>query len=402
MRNNRLRIAGAVVGVGLGVAGVFLGIFWGNLWPRAAAPQLPPGVSLQLPADPRMQAELQKIIASAPAQAMKQPGLAAATGGVHVKVVSEGLHDILLPIPQLVDQQVPLCYFVQISPSDVVDDCQLCTRDGGNVVLSIRLKGKDQEVRISWSSVVLIAPRRTGAPTPPADPYLAASPCVQSKADEVMRLAAKLSPASGSAAEFAANIQQHIRQSVRREQPRSLDALGVLKSGENGICTANANLAAALMRARGIACRSAAVIPTTAQRMEMHRIVEFNENGSWAPFDPSSVYADVPTRPWQYITVAKTTIDDEERAMKPRMGAMVGCPYGHEAELLTPSVNLCGQDFFWSQAKALAAFEATDEAVGMAAEAWSRYLKTGGLASGQLKAAMAKTAGGFEQALRAK
>src|SRR5262249_24061540 len=135
----------------------------------------------------------------------------------------------------------------------------------------------------------------------PADPYRTATGCVQSQADEITRLAVDLWPGTGKASDFAAAIQQHIRAMKRQEQPRSLDALGILHSGESGICTANANLASALMRSKGIACRSVAVIPPIGQRLEMHRIVELSDDGRWLPFDPSSLQADIPARPWQHI-----------------------------------------------------------------------------------------------------
>lgn len=86
--------------------------------------------------------------------------------------------------------------------------------------------------------------------------------------------------------------------------------------------------------------------------------------------------------------------------MKPRMGAMRGCPYGQEAELLTPGVTLFGTDFFWTQAAPLAEFEASEEVAKAAAKAWAGYLETGKLSAGQLKAASAKTAAELTEALK--
>jgi hypothetical protein len=145
-----------------------------------------------------------------------------------------------------------------------------------------------------------------------------------------------------------------------------------------------------------------AVIPPISQRLEMHRIVEYSDNDRWVPFDPSSLQTDIPAKPWTHIIMAKTTTQDEERAMKPRMGAMVGCPYGQEIELLTPGVNLFGQDFFWTLAKPLAEFEPTAEAAHRAAQAWGRYLETGTLSKAQLKAAAAKTDAELVKALSEK
>ena len=145
-----------------------------------------------------------------------------------------------------------------------------------------------------------------------------------------------------------------------------------------------------------------AVIPPISQRLEMHRIVEYSNNDQWHYFDPSSLHADVPMKPWQTIIMAKTTVADENIAMKPRMGAMLGCPYGQELELLSAGVTLWGQDFFWTIAKPLAELEPDDEAVSLAMDAWNRYLREGTLSAGQIKAASASSSTEFLETLKPK
>jgi hypothetical protein len=339
-----------------------------------------------------LEKDLAKRITAAPARVMKKSGLAGAMGGAHVRVTSGDPQEVLLPIPQLADGQVPVCYFIRSSPPDAVTEFRLCTGEEGNVAIRVRLAGKKQDVHIAWSSVVLLATRSITPNQTKPDPYRKATTCVQSGADEITKLAAKTWPKSGKASEFAANIQEHIRGMKRVDRPRSLDALGILKSGDNTICTANANLAAALMRSKGIACRSIAVIPPISQKLEMHRVVEFWEKDGWIAFDPSSLHTDIPAKPWQHIIVSRTTTQDEERAMKLRMGIMLGCPYGQEIELLTSGVHLFGQDMFWTLAKPLAEFEPPEEATRLATKAWTRYLETGTLTPGQLQAGAAKTA----------
>ena len=348
------------------------------------------------------QADLEKTIGSAPAQVMEQSGLAGAMGGAHVRVVAAASQEVLLPIPQLADGQVPLCFFIRSTPPEAATEFRLCRVDDGNVCVRVRLAGKRQDVRIAWSSVVMLAPQSVTPNRTPVDPYRKATACVQSGADQIDKLARELWPKSGKASEFAANIQRHVQGMKGTAQPRSLDALGILKSGQNGICTANANLAAALMRSKGIACRSVAVIPPISRRLEMHRIAEFAEDGRWIPFDPSSVSRDIPARPWQNIIMAKTTIKDEETAMKPRMSVMIGCPYGQEIEMLTPAVTLFGEDMLWTEARPLAEFAPTDEINRLAAEAWNQYLETGTLTEGQRKSCGAKTAKELVELLKAK
>jgi hypothetical protein len=330
---------------------------------------------------------------------MHESGLAGAMGGVHVTLISGGTQELLLPMPQLVDGQVPLCFFVGVNPPEALTDLRLCRLEDSNTVMRVDLVGKDRDVQINWSSVVVLAKNNVTPNTTKPDPYRAATPCVEAQADAIVKLASETSRNTTGAGALARNIQAHIRGLQRKAQPNSLDALAILESGENSICTANANLAAAVMRSKGIACRSIAVIPTISQRLEMHRVVEFYENNRWISSDPSSLLPGTPIKPCKAIIMAKTTIADEKLAMEPRMGSMAGVPYGQETELLTSGVTLSGQDFLWSQAKPLAEFEPSESAIRLAADAWNRYLAHGTLTPGQLKAASARTVAGLAEAL---
>jgi hypothetical protein len=364
------------------------------------SPEISAGVAVQTDGLAARQAELAKGIAAAPARPMKGSGLVGVMGGAHVRVLADKPQEVILPIPQLVGHQVPVAYFVASTPAGAVTEYRLRTREDGNVVLGLRLAGKQQDVQLAWSAVVLVAPKPVTADRTPAEPYRKATACVQADAGEVTKLAPTLWPTSEKPADFAAGIQKHVREMKRTARPQSLDAVGILKCGENSICTSNANLAAALMRAKGIACRSLAVVPPTGQRLEMHRIVEFHDGERWVPFDPSGLTADVPARPWQNLVMAKTMIQDEEASMTPRMGAMRGCPYGQEAEMLTPGVTPFGTDFFWTQAAPLAEFEVSEETAKAAAKAWGGYLESGKLSAAQLKAAPAKSAAELADALK--
>ncbi len=399
MRQRPITLLGAAIALGAGLIST----------PSCALPTDEPpkadtkGVALRQDGLTEVQAELEKRITSIPdRKKMKANGLAGVMGGARVKVTSTDPQEMILPIPQLTGGQVPLSFFITATPAEAVTEYRLWTRDDGKVVLLVRLAGKKQDVQFTWSSVVLltsldVTPNRT-----PAEPYRAATACVQAKADEIAKVAAGIWPKSRKAEEYPLCIQLEIAEMQRVQQPRSLDALAILKSGENSICTANANLAAALMRAKGIACRSVAVVPTISQKLEMHRIVEWAEKDQWTSFDPSALVRDIPTKPWQNIIMSKTTIQDEQLAMKPRMGVGLGCPYGQELELLTSGVILTGQDFFWTVAKPLAEFEATEDAARLAAKTWSSYLQTGVLSPAHHKAGSAKTAAEFAESLKSK
>jgi hypothetical protein len=213
-------------------------------------------------------------------------------------------------------------------------------------------------------------------------------------------LANKLWPASENAEQYAGAIQQFIRDLKQKSQPRTLDAAGCLSSGANWICTANANLASALIRARHLPCRSIAVVPPISQRLEMHRIVEYFDHDTWVSFDPSLLQPNVPLKHWHEIIMAKTTIADEQTSMKPRMGSALGCPFGQEVEL-SNGLTLSGNDFYWTIAAPLTQFEVSDEAARLTADNWKRFLKTGILSSGCTNAATATNVNQYLSALKA-
>jgi hypothetical protein len=343
---------------------------------------------------------IEAVASASPPKAMQGSGLAGAMGGVHLKGRQAGSYAVRLPLPQMIDGQTPVCYAVDATPETALTECRLHAPADGNafVTLTLAVKG-GQEVRIDWSCVVLMAAKPPAGAGASPEPYRAATACVQSEDPQIEELAQRLWPATGSAHDYAAGIREFIRDMERKEQPASLDALGILESGQNTICTANANLACALMRARQTPCRSIATLPTIARRLEMHRIVEYADNGAWIPFDPSGVAEDIPLKPWQNIIMAKTTPQDEQAAMKPRAGAMVGCPLGHEIEFSRPGLDLFGSDFFWTMGAPLAEFEVTDEAVALTADEWRRFLAEGALSTGQLKAASARDADEYLGAL---
>jgi hypothetical protein len=356
-------------------------------------------VALQQDAVAEPRDEIEKVISAAPAVVMKQGGLAGVQGGVRLRV---GLakQKISLVMPQLADGQVPICYLIRCDPPDAATEFRLRSRDDENVVVGVSLRGGNREVKLQWEAVVLVGAENVTPSVAAPEPYRVATACVQSDSEAITKLAEELWPASGTMADFGANIQRHVRLMKRKERPTSFDALGILKSGENSICTANANLTAALLRAKGIACRSLAVVPPISQRLEMHRVIQYFENDRWQTFDPSSVQPDIPAKPWHNIIMASTTMNDEEVSMKLRMATPPGCPYGQEIEMLTNGVTLMPvQDFYWSIAKPLAEFEPSEEAIRAAVESWKRFLETGALTDGQVKAASAKSAAELVEAL---
>ena len=326
-------------------------------------------------------------------------GLAKASGGAHLKLLRTGTSEVQLPLPQLTASQIPLHYTIATVPTTLRVAYHLQSRAGSDVVLSVRLSGqRNDEIHINWSAVVLFPSTSNTAAPISLDDYRQPTACVQSTAPAVIQLAEKLWPADGGTIAYAGRIQDFIRDSKPLQPPRSLDAIGILASGANGICTANANLAAALLRAKNIPARSLAVIPLLGQRLEMHRIVEFFASDRWQAFDPSSLRPERPLPPGHQIIVATTTVADENVAMLLRPGASPGCPYGQELEILDSGVTLWGQDFFWTLGESGAEFSAAPAAATAARQDWLRFLATGRISAAQTTAAQAANAASFAAA----
>jgi len=359
------------------------------------------GVSISPSEDTGIPEAIRLVETAVPRRTMQAIGLAGAMGGVNLRAQRNGTYDVRLPLPQLVDSQIPVWYSLEAKPKEALTACRLQEQMDGNAFVNLTLNvNKGQKITIEWSSVILIVDRPLLKDRTEPEAFRAATACAQANDPQIKELAEKLWP--GTARDYAANIQKFIREIEPRKRPMSLDALGILASGQNTICTANANLTCALMRAKQVACRSIATLPTISRRFEMHRIVEYFDNGNWVPFDPSRVYADIPLKPWQNIIMAKTSIADEQTSMKPRLGAMRGCPFGQEAELARPGLNLFGQAFFWTIAVPLAEFEVIDEAAMLTADHWKQFLKTGVLNEAQLKAASARDIGQYLEAMKTK
>ncbi|MCF7708767.1 MAG: transglutaminase domain-containing protein, partial [Verrucomicrobia bacterium] len=109
-----------------------------------------------------------------------------------------------------------------------------------------------------------------------------------------------------------------------------------------------------------------------------------------------------PLNPWQNIIMVKTSVADEQISMKPRLGAMRGCPFGQEAEFARPGLKFFGQAFFWTIALPLAEFKVTDEIATLTAGHWKQYLKTGTLNAAQLKAASTRDLDQYTEAMKTK
>lgn len=346
--------------------------------------------------------ELKKFYTANQNRAMQGNGLVGVLGGVNLMTYQKGSHTIQLPMPQLVDNQVPVFYDVTVKPENVLLSKKIQVRDDKNAFLHLTLNSeKDTEISIDWYAVVLISPSLVKNDNTDPKVFAQASLCVQSDSKQIIDLSNSLRPASEDKylKQYCTNITNFIANMEGVDFPMSLDALGILKSGMNYICTSNANLATAFMRAQKIPCRMLATIPTNAYPLEMHRIVEYYNNDVWTLFDPSFFGESNSLKPHQNVIMVKSSIKDESEAMTPRMCAMLGMPFGQEIEIMSDGLALHGQDFFWTVAFPLAEFNVSDEVTQLTVRQWENFLQTESLTSNQLNAALSSSLDSYTKKL---
>jgi hypothetical protein len=118
----------------------------------------------------------------------------------------------------------------------------------------------------------------------------------------------------------------------RAEFMRTLDARDALKCGSS--CTGRANLAAALLRARGIPARTVAHLPTWCGPLFCHWLVEYWHPGvGWVWLEPTLDQPQPP--PWTavVVNVASPADEDDAYAWTKASGVAPGVPRRAAREL---------------------------------------------------------------------
>jgi hypothetical protein len=325
--------------------------------------------------------------------------------GVHcsatVRLSGKAEAVIQLPLPQLLAGQVPIDFTFAAEPPTALRQLAVVHDEHGGSALQATVQGKGgDDLRFAWSAVVLLAERPEPATAAASKQFVAATACAEADHADVVAFAKDLAPADATPKALATALQAWIARQSPKQPPRQLDALSLLQNGNHGICTVNANFAAAVLRQRGVPTRLVAVVPTNGMRLEMHRIVAWTADDLWHRFDPSGVHAAVPMRTCDSVVVACTSIADEQRAAKPRMSAPIGCPWGQEMEIVRGPAFAFGTEFFTTQAKPLAAFAVDDATLAAARAAWQRFLANGALDTAAERAAVARDLATFAAAFR--
>lgn len=104
----------------------------------AALANLSPGVVVEQAGMISLREHTARAVTSAPPKAMKGAGLIGALGGARVKVLKEGTYEILLPIPQLADAQIPISYAIVTTPGECAAEYRLRRRADAGEILGLQ------------------------------------------------------------------------------------------------------------------------------------------------------------------------------------------------------------------------------------------------------------------------
>lgn len=251
------------------------------------------------------------------------PGVMRTRINVWVKPGEAKRGKISFPVPMISENQVPLAFKFDTEPKDVVRGFRFIKRpDGMNWLCEADVEPGAGDTRVSWESLVLVRDRvkpklkRAAKPEVPeaARPWLQRTACVQTDDPAIVAKAAELAKDDPDVETFVRRAIQFSCDNRGTGSPfNRLDAAYAMKCG--GSCTSRANLAAALMRVRGIPARTVAHLPTWAygEPLFTHWLVEYWHPGAgWVPVESTWAEFEPPTS--SYTVLAISSPEDEDGA----------------------------------------------------------------------------------------
>jgi hypothetical protein len=250
------------------------------------------------------------------------PGLIRASANMPVKAVKDGaVGTVTFPVPGLYRDQVPVGFAVRCEPPVALQGYTLKLRpDGLNWLCEVKVAPPEGGAVVSWESLVLVGDRPPVALPPAARPefppeagaWLRSTACVQSQDQEIRATAEELARGAEDVGEFARRVAKFTAERPLDERRLTgLDAKAALASG--GSCTSRANLAAALLRARGVPARTVAHLPTWAGQHYEHWLVEYWHPGvGWVWLESSLNQLQPP--PWTAVVLNVASPEDENLA----------------------------------------------------------------------------------------
>lgn len=251
------------------------------------------------------------------------------------QMTARGVGVVSFAVPGTYRDQVPLAFEVKAEPAKAMKGYKLRLReDGLNWVCDVAVNAGGGEVMVWWEAAVLVADRKPAAlpkatapeVTAATERWTRATGCVQSDDPGVVKRAEELAKGTADVGEYAKKVTEWVANNQGTGKPfYTLDAAAAIGCG--GSCTSRANLAAALLRARGIPARTVAHLPRWAGPHYVHWLTEYWHPGhGWVTIEPSN--NQIQPDPSTYVVLNVANPDDEEHAefASLRSGVMAGAP----------------------------------------------------------------------------
>ena len=287
--------------------------------PKEAGPRLPkpPAVGFL----ERLRRTLKR-----PALSLDGPGVIRARAQAAVATRHDDEVGVLtFPIPGTYRDQVPLTFDLQVEPPGALQGYRWVRRpDGRNWLCEVRVAPTREGALVRWEALVLVG-RHPDGPLPhaaePQAPEEAAAwtrstACVQGDDPAIRAKAEELAVGTEGVEAYARRVIGFTARH-RGKDGVAFDALDARKALDcGGSCTSRANLAAALLRARGIPARTVAHLPTWSGPLYEHWLVEYWHPGAGWVWLESSLGQFRPS-PWTLVVLGVANPEDEDRAFDP-------------------------------------------------------------------------------------
>ena len=235
---------------------------------------------------------------------------------------------VTFPIPIRYRDQAPLAMRLTSNRKGAIRSHRFYRRpDGLNWLCEVRVRPDAKPTQIGWEGLVYsrapqiaVLPKASQPVVPPeAAPWLKRTKCVQTDSPLIIARAQAL-------AKDDPDVETYVRRVIRftcdnrggNQAWNRLDAEMSLLCAGGGTCTNRANLAAALLRLRGIPARTVAHLPTWAygEALFTHWLVEYWHPGigwtsaesTWGEFKPPA---------YTTAIVAISSPEDEEASFDP-------------------------------------------------------------------------------------
>lgn len=249
---------------------------------------------------------------------------------------------VTFPVPGVDRDQVPLALRLEVQPAEALTASRWVRRaDGRNWLLEVDVAPPGDRVLVRWEALVFVGGRPPAALPPAAAPaapeeaaaWLRSTGCVQSDDPGVRAKAEELARGTTDVGEYARRVARFTTLNpYRGELLRALDARDALRSGSS--CTGRAQLAAALLRARGIPARTVAHLPTWCGPLFCHWLVEYWHPGAgWVRMEPTLDQPQPPAWTTVVVNVAGPADEDDAFAWTRASGVMAGVPRRAAREL---------------------------------------------------------------------